>query len=60
MSESMALTRDEIRELKTTKTEEEWYSVCDKIKIKRSGQYPPYLSREILNLYQQKFSQAVE
>ena len=60
MSESMALRREEIRELKATKTEEEWYSVCDKIKIKRSGQYPPYLSREILNLYQQKFSKAVE
>ena len=60
MSEPMALTREEIRELKTTKTEKEWYSVCDKIKIKRSGQYPPYLSREILDLYQQKFSKVIE
>tara|TARA_Y100000590_G_C15401366_1_gene893930 strand:- start:449 stop:631 length:183 start_codon:yes stop_codon:yes gene_type:complete len=60
MSEPMSLTREEIRELRATKTEEEWYSVCDKIKVKRSGQYPPYLSREILNLYQQKFSKAVE
>ena len=50
MSEPMSLTREEIRELRATKTEEEWYSVCDKIKVKRSGQYPPYLSREILNL----------
>ena len=55
MSELMALTRDEKRELIATKTEKEWYEVCDKIKIKRSGQYPPYLSREILDLYQQKF-----
>ena len=56
MTESMALTRDERRELQSSKSEEEWYAICDKIKIKRSGQYPPYLSREILNLYQQKFS----
>ena len=55
MSKPMALTREEIRELRATKTEEEWYSLCDKIKIKRNGQYPPYLSREILELYQQKF-----
>ena len=27
----------------------------EKIKIKRSGQYPPHLSREILHLYQQRF-----
>ena len=57
MSEQMALTRDEKRELVSTSTEEEWYAICDKIKIKRNGQYPPYLSREILHLYQQKFSQ---
>ena len=57
MSESMALTRDEKRELTSTKTEKEWYAICDRIKIKRNGQYPPYLSREILHLYQQKFSQ---
>ena len=57
MSKQMALTRDEKRELVSTSTEEEWYAICDKIKIKRNGQYPPYLSREILHLYQQKFSQ---
>ena len=55
MSEPMALTRDEKRKLIAVKTEKEWYVICDKIKIKRSGQYPPYLSREILDLYQQKF-----
>ena len=55
MSEPMALTRDEKRELISTKTEKEWYAICDKIKIKRNNQYPPYLSREILHLYQQKF-----
>ena len=56
MIESMALTRSEKRELQSSKSEKEWYAICDKIKVKRSGQYPPYLSREILNLYQQKFS----
>ena len=56
MTESMALTRTERRELQSSKSEKEWYAICDKIKVKRSGQYPPYLSREILNLYQQKFS----
>tara|TARA_B110000263_G_scaffold248441_1_gene263375 strand:+ start:2846 stop:3019 length:174 start_codon:yes stop_codon:yes gene_type:complete len=56
MTEIMALTRDEKKALKATVTEKEWYEVCDKIKIKRNGQYPPYLSREILELYQQKFT----
>ena len=55
MSESMALTREEKRKLISTKTEKEWYVICDKIKIKRNGQYPPYLSREILHLYQENF-----
>tara|TARA_B100000676_G_C18076829_1_gene848204 strand:+ start:1474 stop:1656 length:183 start_codon:yes stop_codon:yes gene_type:complete len=57
MSKPMALTRDEKRELISSKTEKEWYTTCDKIKIKRNGQYPAYLSREILHLYQQKFPQ---
>ena len=35
MSEPMALTRNEKRELILTKTEKEWYAICDKIKIKR-------------------------
>ena len=56
MTGIMALTRDEKKALKATVTEKEWYGVCDKIKIKRNGQYPPYLSREILQLYQQKFT----
>lgn len=55
MSEKMLLTREEKRELNSVSSEKEWYEICDKIKIKRSGQYPPYLSREILHLYQQKF-----
>tara|TARA_B100000676_G_C17674515_1_gene628159 strand:+ start:331 stop:525 length:195 start_codon:yes stop_codon:yes gene_type:complete len=55
MSEKMSLTREEKRELNSVSSEKEWYEICDKIKIKRSGQYPPHLSREILHLYQQKF-----
>ena len=60
MTQPMALRRDEKRELKSSKTEEEWYTICDKIKIKRNGQYPPYLSREILNLYQRKFPEKLK
>ena len=55
MSDKMLLTREEKRELNSVSSEKEWYEICDKIKIKRSGQYPPHLSREILHLYQQKF-----
>ena len=55
MSEKMSLTREEKRELNSVSSEKEWYEICDKIKIKRSGQYPPHVSREILHLYQQKF-----
>jgi len=55
MERPMALTREEKKALKAAKTEQQWYKICDGIKIKRSGQYPPYLSREILELYQQKF-----
>tara|TARA_B100001750_G_C15166477_1_gene427057 strand:- start:356 stop:538 length:183 start_codon:yes stop_codon:yes gene_type:complete len=55
MTGPMALTREEIKTLKEAKDEKQWYKICDEIKVKRSGQYPPYLSREILELYQEKF-----
>ena len=55
MDETMKLTKEEVRDLNDCNTEDEWYSECDQIKIRRSGQYPPYLSREILDLYQRKF-----
>ena len=29
--------------------------VCEKVKKKRNGQFPNYLAREILTLYQEKF-----
>jgi len=60
MKEAMSLTKEEIKELKSSNSEEEWYSICDKIKIKRNGQYPPYLSREIVDLYQRKFPEKLK
>ena len=35
--------------------ESDWYKVCDKVKKKRNGQFPNYLAREVLILYQEKF-----
>ena len=55
MNKSMKLTEDEITNLKKCSTESDWYSVCNDIKARRNGQYPPELSREILDLYQEKF-----
>tara|TARA_B110000116_G_scaffold130944_1_gene113660 strand:- start:263 stop:448 length:186 start_codon:yes stop_codon:yes gene_type:complete len=53
----MSLSEQEINELKTVNAnkESDWYKVCDKIKKRRNGQYPGYLSREILKLYQEKY-----
>ena len=53
----MSLTEEEVKELKTVNAnkESDWYEACDKIKKRRNGQYPSYLSREILDLYQEKF-----
>ena len=50
------LTDEEINELSSASNEDTWYKVCDKIKDRRNGQYPSELAREILNLFQQKFS----
>tara|TARA_B100001750_G_scaffold243889_1_gene260073 strand:+ start:483 stop:656 length:174 start_codon:yes stop_codon:yes gene_type:complete len=52
----LKLTKEEIKELSNASSEEVWYKVCDKIKDRRNGQYPSELAREILNLFQQKFS----
>tara|TARA_B100001123_G_C15177163_1_gene973792 strand:+ start:216 stop:404 length:189 start_codon:yes stop_codon:yes gene_type:complete len=51
----MSLTEEEKKELKPIKNENDWYKICDKIKKRRNGQYPNYLSREILELYQTNF-----
>ena len=55
MDTPMQLIEDEKEKLLKTKDEKEWYVVCDEIKDRRNGQYPSYLSREILELYQEKF-----
>ena len=55
MNEPMKLIKEEKDKLEKTTDEKTWYEVCDEIKARRNGQYPNYLSREILNLYQVKF-----
>ena len=52
MSEPMKLTQQEKEKLIKAKDEKEWYTICDEKKDRRNGQYPSYLSREVLELYQ--------
>ena len=55
MDEPMKLIEEEKEKLLKAKDEQAWYTVCDEIKDRRNGQYPSYLSREILELFQEKF-----
>ena len=55
MDELMILTEDEKTSLESSRDESQWYKICDQIKERRNGQYPNYLSREILDLFQKKF-----
>ena len=55
MDEPMKLIDEEKEKLMKAKDEKTWYIICDEIKDRRNGQYPNYLSREILELYQEKF-----
>ena len=55
MDEPMKLIDEEKVKLLKAKDEQAWYQVCDEIKDRRNGQYPGYLSREILELFQEKF-----
>ena len=55
MDEPMKLIEEEKENLMKAKDEQAWYVVCDEIKARRNGQYPGYLSREILELFQEKF-----
>ena len=55
MDEPMKLIEEEKEKLLNAKDEQAWYTVCDEIKDRRNGQYPGYLSREILDLFQEKF-----
>ena len=52
MNDPMKLLQEEKEKLMNTKDENSWYAICDEIKDRRNGQYPSYLSREILELYQ--------
>ena len=55
MDEPMKLIKEEKEKLLKSKDKRAWYTVCDEIKNRRNGQYPGYLSREILELFQEKF-----
>ena len=55
MDNPMKLIEEEKENLLKAKDEKAWYVICDEIKARRNGQYPSYLSREILQLYQEKF-----
>ena len=55
MDNPMRLTDSEKSDLESSRDETQWYKVCDQIKERRNGQYPNYLSREILDLFQKKF-----
>ena len=55
MDEPMTLIEEEREKLLKAKDEKAWYKVCDEIKARRNGQYPSYLSREILQLFQETF-----
>ena len=55
MEEKMQLIEEEKEKLLGVKDEKAWYQVCDEIKARRNGQFPSYLSREILKMYQGKF-----
>ena len=55
MDEPMKLIDEEKEKLLKAHDEQAWYVVCDEIKDRRNGQYPSYLSREILELFQDKF-----
>ena len=55
MDEPMKLIEEEKEKLLKTKDKDTWYQVCNEIKDRRNGQYPSYLAREILDMFQQKF-----
>ena len=55
MENPMKLTKEEKEKLNKAKDEKGWYEICDEIKTRRNGQYPNYLSREIVHLFQEKF-----
>ena len=54
-NQPMQLTTEEREKLQKSKDEKVWYQVCDEIKDRRNGQFPNYLAREVLELFQQQF-----
>ena len=60
MDAPMKLTEDEKASLESSRDESQWYKGCDQIKERRNGQYPNYLSREILDLFQKKFPPEID
>ena len=59
MVEPMQLIDEEKEKLLKSNDENAWYAVCDEIKARRNGQYPSYLAREILQIYQEKFPPSI-
>ena len=55
LEEPMKLIDEEISDLNKARSEADFYKVCDKIKARRNGQYPNYLSRQVLDIYDSKF-----
>ena len=55
MDEPMKLIEEEREKLLNANDENAWYKVCDAIRARRNGQYPSYLARDILQLFQEKF-----
>ena len=54
-NQPMKLIDEEKEKLLKAKDEKVWYQVCDEIKNRRNGQFPNYLAREVLELFQQQF-----
>ena len=44
----MNITTEEIKKLKSTKSEKEWNDMCDEIKRARNGEYPPDWWQQIM------------
>jgi len=44
----MNLTENELQSLKNAKNSEKWDGICDKIKSKRDGNYPPDWYEKVL------------
>ena len=55
METPMQLIDEEREKLLKANDEKAWYQICDEIKARRNGQYPSYLAREILQLFQNQF-----